>query len=174
MSLTRAAVEAEIVEEIGPRMAFVGMSTTTNGENSSLNGPIRRALADMGFPTAAPLLVADGDLDAFWASGTSKPARNAWRLEKLITFACMNVLQSILFKTTDVDWKAGVDEVKAHQFVEDLRKDLERMEAKAAAPYGPDVDAAIITPMAPDPLHMPNDPFDSYRSRSRPGRWPYS
>lgn len=175
MSLTRAAVEAEIVEEIGPRMAFVGMPTTTDGTNSSLNGPIRRALGFMGFGTAVPLVVADGDLAAFYDSGTDSPSRNAWRLERLIDLACLNVIQSILFKTTgdDVDWKAGIDEVKAHQFVDDLRKDIERLEAAVAEPYGPDLPAPVLAQMTPDPLRMPNDPFDPCGTRSQPGRWPY-
>lgn len=173
MSLARAAVEAEIVDRIGPRMAFMGMSVITDGTNPSLNGPIRKALAGMGFPMAAPLLVTDADLAGFYDSGLSSPARNAWRVERLCDLACLNAMQSILFKTTDVDWKAGVDELKAHQFVDDVRADLAALEAKAAEPYGPDLPSAVVASMTPAPLRMPNDPFDPCGTRSRPGSWPY-
>lgn len=175
MSLTRAAVEAEIVSEIGPRMAFMGVPVVTDGTNPSLNGPIRKALADMGFPTAIPLVVADGDLSTFYAAGIDNPGRNAWRLNKLIELTCIRVMQTLLFATTgnDVDWKNGVDELKAHQWVDDLRKDLAAMEARAAQPYGADLPGPIMAAMTPDPLRMPNDPFDPCRTRSRPRSWPY-
>jgi len=173
--LTRAAVEAEIVDRIGPRMAFVGMPITTDGTNASLNGPIRRALVSMGFPTASPLQVSDADLTAFIPSPQTQPARDAWRVERLCDLACLQALESVLWKTTgdDVDWKAGVDEVKASQFVDAVRKDVERFEAKVKEPYGPDLPAALLGGMTPDPLRMPNDPFDPCRTRSRRGHWPY-
>lgn len=156
-------------------MAFVGKSVVTDGSNPSLNGPIRRALASLGFACSSPPAVTDADLAPVLPAGSTTPTADAWRFERLIDLACLTALRNVLWFTTgeDVDWKAGIDEVKASQFVTQLGKDIAQLEEAVSKPLGPDAPAISVGGMLPDPGRMPNDPFDPCRSRSRPGMWPY-
>lgn len=173
--LTRAAVEYEIVDRIGPRLACVGMSTAVDGSNVNLNGPIRRALADLGRTTATPLLVTDADLAPLMPASSTTPARDAARLERLCDLACLYALESVLGHTdsNDVDWKAGQDQVWASQFVAALQADLSRFAAKVAVPLDAAASRPAVGGMTPNPARLPNDPFDPCRTRSRRGHWPY-
>jgi hypothetical protein len=63
-TLTRSQYESLAVDECGPWMEAAGMAVTTAGANSSLNAPLRKALAAMGSPPVDPTLVADSDLAA--------------------------------------------------------------------------------------------------------------
>ncbi len=40
VAITRAAVEAEVVSELGPLMSLAAKSMLTNGSNPDLNGPL--------------------------------------------------------------------------------------------------------------------------------------
>jgi hypothetical protein len=147
------------------------MSTVTTGANASLKGPIRRALKELGYPTASPLSVTDSDLSAVLADVATTPAAVAWRVERLADLAVLQALRSVLGKTTEVDYQAGQDREYLSQFATSVRAEIAALEVVTSRPYGPDTLPAVVSPMTDAP--MPNDPFNPCRSASRPGYWPY-
>lgn len=63
MDLTRADVEAELVNRVGADLlARLGMSAAADGANPDLNGPIAASLRTLDVTLASPPTVADADL----------------------------------------------------------------------------------------------------------------
>ena len=61
---TRAEVEDELIEELGPYMAVTGSmdAIKRDGTNKSLAGPIRKGVGQCGGTVATPPLVTDADV----------------------------------------------------------------------------------------------------------------
>ena len=97
MTLTRANVEAIIVQRTGPLMLKAGMAITVAGSNASLNDPIGWALRQLGYTVADIATVADGDV-----AGVT-PAD----LDLFLDYAEYRTLVSILTNLTLVDTKVG-------------------------------------------------------------------
>jgi hypothetical protein len=61
--ITRASLEAELVERCGPLLALVGKDgTTVDGTNAALTGPLRDGLGSLGLQPASFSSVTDADL----------------------------------------------------------------------------------------------------------------
>jgi hypothetical protein len=95
---TRADVEDELIEELGPYLAVTGTmdALTRDGSNKSLAGPIRKGIGNCGGTVAAPPAVTDLDV----ASVTSD-------FERLIHMARYHLLLKVRGNWPHVDQSKG-------------------------------------------------------------------
>lgn len=126
MPLTRAVVEAELIDRCGARLARVQKdATTANGSNASLAGPIADALRALGYEPGSP--VADADLEAV-------PAKQHARL---LDTAEYFTLWRILNNWAEVDYTNGATASSMSQFADQVREALTLLEARMLKQYGP-------------------------------------
>jgi hypothetical protein len=95
---TRADVEDELIEELGPYMAVTGTmdALKRDGTNKSLAGPIRKSVGQCGGTVAAPPLVTDADVNSITTS-----------FEQLIHIARYHLLLKIRGNWPYVDQQKG-------------------------------------------------------------------
>jgi hypothetical protein len=126
MPLTKAALDAELVDRCGGLLAFVGLPTVANGTNPATIGPIREGLASLGLTLADFAAVADADLAA--VTTTSIP--------QLVDVAEYRLLQNILGWLTKVDQTIGMGSQSLGQVRRDLLQSLKSMQESLRVQYG--------------------------------------
>lgn len=118
MALTRANTEALLIASVGPLMTAAGMDgTTVDGTNADANGPIGRAVRDLGYAVADATAVADTDI----ASVTD--AQHNEFLDRVT----LHTLEAILGNLDDVDIVVGPRSEKLSQLAEQVEKKLARL-----------------------------------------------
>jgi hypothetical protein len=127
--MTVADVEAELLVELAPYLARVGLdSATDDGTNRSLRGPIRRAVLHLGFATAGPLAVADADLAPIVG----------WDVERFLDVARLRVLEYCWGNWPKVDFSAGGNSQSLDQLASRLERRIKELREQVARPYGPE------------------------------------
>jgi hypothetical protein len=97
MPATRAALEDELVQELGPIAVAAGISLVrVDDVIASLNGPIRKAIVAGGGSVVDPTFVTDADV----ISATAP-------FDTLVTFARIAFIEKILGNYAFVDMKSG-------------------------------------------------------------------
>lgn len=118
MSLTRANTEFLVVPRVGPLMTAAGMDgTTVLGSNLDLNGPIGRAIRDLGHTVASAILVADADI----ASVTD--AEHNEFLDRVT----LHTLETVLGNLDDVDITVGPRSEKLSQLAAQVERKIARL-----------------------------------------------
>jgi len=131
MTLTRANTEFLTCADVGPLMTAAGMDgTTVDGTNADLNGPIGRALHDLGHAVASFVLVANADVDDVTDAQTGE------FLDRVI----LHTLEAVLGNLDDVDITVGPRSEKLSQ----LAAQAERRVARLRVTLG----AGMVTPAA--------------------------
>ncbi len=163
MPMTVATIEGELLVLLGPYLSAVGLdSTTADGTNVALRGPIRRAVSRLGLPTADPHSVADGDLAGLTLAG----------LETLLSLAEWRALVVCWGNWPEVDEKAGEESQNLSQLADRLERRIKALKDElgpiaedpaAGLTPGPSASGLIVAGRRM-PWHVPADP------RSYPGR----
>lgn len=127
MSLTRANIEAALVDRCAALLTLVSKDgTTVDGTNASLNYPMGKALQACGFPPADMASVADSDVNAIPLP----------RLGQLLDYCELYTLESIWGNWVHVDTKFGQDEQKLSQLRDGLMARIKLLEERVHKPYG--------------------------------------
>jgi hypothetical protein len=126
MSLTKADLDAELVDRAGGLLAFVGRSVDVTGANPATVGPLREGLASLGLGTASFGAIADADLAAV------APAN----VQQLIDVAEYRLLQNVLGWLTKVDQSIGMGSQSLGQVRRDLLQTLRSLSDTLRAQYG--------------------------------------
>lgn len=153
MSLTRAAVEGELIVRLGPILTRVGLPTTQTGSNAGLNGPIRRAARSVGLSVADAINVTDADL---------APA-TGWTVEKLLDEAELRTLENIWGNWAEVRERISDGEVDAEQLADRIQARIAFLSNRIREPYGMNINA----PATGRVQHGQRIPRDEHV------RWPY-
>jgi hypothetical protein len=130
MPLTVAALEAELLVELGPYLTVTGLDgSTSDGSNLALRGAIRRAVRHLGKTTADPIAVTDSDLESV----------SGWDVEKLIDVAKLRAFEVCWGNWPKVDFSAGGNSQSLSQLADRLKDWIEFLTERVEKPYGPDV-----------------------------------
>ena len=125
MTTTRAQIEATLVSSRETWMTAVGLSTTTTGSNTDLNGPIAYGIRKAGGSVASLGNVTNTDVATVAAAD----------LDKLLDFAEYRLLENILGNHEAVD----ISGLPASQNVDQLGKRIqgaiERLEKRIEKLY---------------------------------------
>lgn len=140
MVLTRADVEAELVDRHGAALTLVGKDgSTVDGSNADLNGAIREGLLSLGiFPAA--FVVVDSDLAAVSAEDSPQ----------LFDVASLRVLRNVLSSYTEVDSDVDRDRQKLNQVREGLIVQIATLGAEIRSRYGVGLGVASVGLFARD------------------------
>lgn len=123
MTLTRKAVETELLSRLGEAMTAAGMDTTPHGSISALNSPLAFAMRQIGIAPAG--VFADSD-----AAQIGDDA-----LDKFYTLAEWRLLENILGNFTGVDFSLGPRRENFDQIRTGLERRLARLEARIKTEY---------------------------------------
>lgn len=126
MTVTRANLEAILVQRCGALMSFAGMAVTVAGSNASLNDPIGYALRQVGYTVASHSSVSDADC----ASITDD------YLDQVLDLAELRTLESVLGNLDDVDITNGPESERFSQLAVSLEKRITRLQDKINYTYG--------------------------------------
>jgi hypothetical protein len=126
MALTKAALDAELVDRCGGLLAFVGRSTVPDGTNPATIGPIREGLASLGIGLASFGAVLDSDLLPVASTD----------IAQLVDVAEYRLLQNILGWLTKVDQTIGMGSQSLGQVRRDLLQTLKSMQESLRVQYG--------------------------------------
>lgn len=127
MSLTRANVEAILVQRTGPLLTAGGMDgSTITGANASLNDPIGYAVRRLGLTVANLASVADADL-----SGVSSDD-----YDQLLDVAEYRTLENILGNLDDVNITVGSRTEALGQLSDQVEKKMDRLAGRIEREYG--------------------------------------
>ena len=126
MALTRANAEFLTVARLAPLMEAAGLAVTVLGANADLNGPIARAVRDLGHTVTSAVLVADADVAQITTAQTSE-----------FLDACeLHTLETILGNLDDVDIKVGPRSEKLSQLALQVERKIKRLLAAMGTAYG--------------------------------------
>lgn len=163
MSLTRADVEAMLVDRAAAMLALVGKdSTTVDGANASLNYPIAKAIKACGFGVTTVSAVEDADV-----ARVPEAQEN-----RLLDYAELYTLESVLGNWTGVDEKFGQDEQKLDQIRKGLESRIKLLEDRVRKPYGTNLGASMSASLSGG--SPKNDPDALRRGGSRTTISPWS
>lgn len=154
MSLTRANVEAAIVDRCGAFLTLVGKPTTTAGSNASLNFPIGKAVQALGFAVSDIGAVADADI-------AQVPGAEA---NRFLDYVELYVLESVWGNWTAVDIKFGQDAAQYSQVRSDLADRIKLLENRVRKPYGTALGASVAAPLTGGSVK-----YDPNNRRNPPG-----
>lgn len=127
MTLTRANVEAILVQRTGPLLTAGGMDgATVNGANASLNDPIGYAIRKSGLAVSNIASVADSDL-----TGVSSDD-----YDQLLDLAEYRTLENILGNLDDVNITVGSRTEALGQLSDQVEKKMDRLAARIEREYG--------------------------------------
>ena len=138
MTLTRANIEAILVQRCGAYMTAAGMVVTIAGSNANLNDPIGYAVRMCDGTVTDYLTVADADILTV----------NSTDYDKLLDIAELRTLENILGNLDDVDITVGPRTEKLNQLALNLLARANRLNKRIEDAYGigaPSVDAGHIT-----------------------------
>ncbi len=118
MALTRANAEFLTVASVGPAMVAAGMDgTTVDGTNTDLNGPIARALHDLGYSVASFVLVTSAEVGAVTAAETGE----------FLDRVTLHTLEAVLGNLDDVDITVGPRSEKLSQLAGQIERRVKRL-----------------------------------------------
>jgi hypothetical protein len=127
MTLTRATLEAILVQRTGPLLTAAGMDgATMDGSNFSLNDPIGFAVRKLGLAVANIASLADSDLAAVAAND----------YDRLLDLAEYRTLESILGNLDDVNISVGSRSESLGQLSDQVEKKMERLAGRIEREYG--------------------------------------
>jgi hypothetical protein len=127
MTITRANVEAILVQRCGPLLIKAGMDgVTTTGSNASLNDPIGRALRSMGYMPANIASVSDSDLAAVADD----------EIDRLLDVSELRTLENISGNLDDVAVTVGPRSEQRNQLADQVAKKIDRITEKIQREYG--------------------------------------
>jgi len=133
MSLTRANVEAAIVDRCAAFLSLVGKAVTTDGSNASLNFPIGKAVQALGFTVSDIGTVADADI-------AQVPAAE---INRFLDYVELYTLESVWGNWTAVDTKFGQDDQKYSQIRESIAARVKLLEDRVRKPYGVNLGSSV-------------------------------
>ena len=126
MALTRANAELLIVARLGPMLTKAGLAVTVAGANADLNGPVGRAVRDLGYQVASAVLVADVDVAQITAAQEGE-----------FLDACeLHTCNAILGNLDDTDIKVGPRSEKLSQLAAQVERKIKRLLAAMELDYG--------------------------------------
>lgn len=135
MTLTRANTEFLIEARVGPLLTAAGMDgSTVDGTNVDLNGPIGRAVRDLGHTVTSAVLVADADVAQVTDAQTYE----------YIDTATLHTLEAILGNLDDVEIRVGPRSEKLNQLAEQVERKVARLRKAMERDYG----YGMATPVA--------------------------
>ena len=138
MTLTRANTEFLTIAKVAPLMAAAGMdSTTVDGTNVNLNGPIGKAVRLLGHTVTSAILVADADV----AQVTDAETDEFLDTTELFT------LEGILGNFSKTEIRVDSMTTKFQQLVEQVERKIKRLSAQLERDYGyglPTLEAGYI------------------------------
>ena len=124
MSITRAHAEFLTCAGVGPLMVAAGMDgTTVDGTNTDLNGPIGRAVRDLGHSVTTAVLVADADVAQVTDAQT----------DEFLDRVVLHTLNAVLTNLDDVDLQVGPRSEKLSQLAAQIERRIKRLEASLDA-----------------------------------------
>ena len=132
MALTRANVEAILVQRCGAYMEAAGYVVTIVGSNANLNDPIGYAIRMCDGTVGDYVLVTDADLLTIDADD----------YDKLLDIAEIRVLDSISTNLDDVDIVVGPRSEKLNQLAQNLQAILDRKAKRVEKVHG--LDAPLV------------------------------
>ena len=152
MPVTRAQIELLIVRKCRAKLAYAKLdSTTTDGTNADLNGPIAAAVRSFGLPVSDPTAVADSDLAEVPAEG----------LPQLVDVGELETLEAVLGNRASPDQMADTDNQQWHgKFYESLEATVARKQARCEELYG-----YGLAPLRPGVHNL------GFAETFDPGRW---
>ncbi len=126
MALTRANAEFLTVARLAPLLEAAGLAVTVLGANADLNGPIGRAVRDLGHVVDSAVLVDDADVARITVAQTSE-----------FLDACeLHTMNAILGNLDDVDIRVGPRSEKLSQLAMQIERKIKRLLASMATAYG--------------------------------------
>jgi len=131
MTVTRANVEAILIQRCGAIMSVAGMAVTVAGSNASLNDPIGYALRQTGYTVANAASVADTDLDDLTDDD----------LDQVLDIAELRTLENVAGNLDDVDITSGPQSEKFSQLAANLEKRMARLQQRISDMYGSGITA---------------------------------
>lgn len=126
MSLTRENAETMIVADLQGLMTAAGMTITHTGANAHLNGPIGRALRDLGYSVADITDVTDADV----AQVTDA------QIAEFIDLMIMYTLEAIMGWLANVDITVGPRTEKLSQLAGQVERKIKVLRARMKEIYG--------------------------------------
>jgi len=126
MAMTRANVEFVLVAEHSPLLVAADMAVTVVGTNADLNGPIGRAVNDMGYTVVSPILIADADVANI---------ADAERYE-FLAIASLHTLEAVLSHLDNVDITVGPRSEKLSQLAAQVERKIKRLKDSLEDTYG--------------------------------------
>ena len=127
MTLSRASIEAVLVQRCGALMIKAGLDgVTINGTNASLNDPIGRGLRAIGSPPADLAAVDDSDLAVVTDD----------LVDALLDVAELRALENISGNLDDVAVTVGPRSEQRNQLADQVLRKIERLTAKVQLEYG--------------------------------------
>lgn len=132
MTITRANVEAILVQRCGALMSFAGYAVTVAGSNANLNDPIGYALRQTGYSVASIAAVADADLAVIDDAD----------IDQILDIAEFRTLENVSGNLDDVDITNGPESERFSQVSAALEKRMARLQEKINTAYGSGVTAA--------------------------------
>jgi hypothetical protein len=137
VAVTRANVEAILVQRAGPLMTKAGMATTIVGTNANLNDPIGWGVRQAGGTVAVYSLVTDADLATVDSADT----------DKMLDFAELRLLKNILTNISLVDTQVGSRRESLSQLARQLENRIKTFTEELEDTYGlsvPSLEAGFI------------------------------
>ena len=115
-TITRANAEFLTIAQCGPLLTAAGMDgTTVDGTNLSLNGPLGRAILDMGGTVVSSVLITDTDMATVTNSNEF--------LDKIL----LHALEAVMGNLDDVDITAGPRSEKLSQLALQVERRIKRL-----------------------------------------------
>jgi hypothetical protein len=137
VAVTRANVEAILVQRAGPLMTKAGMATTIVGTNANLNDPIGWGIRQSGGTVAAYSLVIDADVATVASDDT----------DKMLDFSELRLLKNILTNISLVDTQVGSRRESLSQLARQLENRIKAFTEELEDVYGlsvPTLEAGFI------------------------------
>ena len=126
MALTRANAEFLLEARVGPLLTAAGMSTSVDGTNVDLNGPIGRAVRQLGHTVTSAVLVTDADV----AQVTDA------EIDEFLDRAELHTLEAILGNLDDVEIRVGPRTEKLDQLAAQAERKAKRLLVYVESAYG--------------------------------------
>jgi len=115
-----------MVARLSPLLAAAGLAVTVLGANADLNGPIARAVRDLGYTVISDVLVADADVAQITDA----------QISEFLDACELHTLEAILGHLDDVDIKVGPRSEKLSQLATQAERKIKRLLAAMGTAYG--------------------------------------
>lgn len=127
MSLSRANAEFMLIPRLGPIMTAAGMDgSTVDGSNLALNGPIGKAIRDLGYAVTSITEISDADVAQITEA----------QYDEFLDTATLHVMEAVLGNLDDVDIRVGPRSEKLNQLAEQVERKIKRLSESLVQNYG--------------------------------------